>query len=758
MTTLPPSGVTDIDTGASGRITPLLKKILRPAISIVLLGVGIGLVGYYYGFDNVLGGFEKLSPTTIGLVAISLFANALAAALRFKVVAAQTGHPVRFRHAMTTVGASTLAGVLFFQFAGQLMARGFMMRRTSMPFAAVVVVTLYERVVAAILSGLIALGGAVYIFGKIYIDQDTGGLALIKIICGLAAATIAAGLLGYGRAATQALAPFLTQHFARSFLRIIGLTLLVQAPMMTAYVIAAHALSPAVSVAELVAASAIVMFAASVPISLAGWGVREMSAIVALGFIGVAANTALTVAVLIGAGSMLSMALLAACGWSRSEQRQPAAAIPVTTQPIDFMTALAWCLPIAASILVLFQIYVPIGSGLLNVNLADPVALLAGALFIVRAVQQRQWPQWRLGYLNLSVAAMTLALGASLLIGASRFGWTDWALINRFFGWFVLLAFAATGALIVNVGGHAAFRIMLLSYVGAIAAVVLLEISLVAANAVGADLPHAIIVPDAIEAFSQNHNFFAFQLLMATAAMLVIVRRQNLRIMLLAAMLAAFWFAGSRSGWISIACVLAASVWLRVATIREIALALGGSACIAVILTIGVPALFHIPAAGPGIIPTEASTEERMMTLVGGWKLFLGHPIFGAGLGAFRHQDILATSGIPLVIHSTALWLLAELGAVGFLIFAISGTYVSATEWLRARRESDPASAVIALCIVGFAIMSGPADMIYQRTFWLLMGTALALPRRQIGKEDASAELQSVTPAAEHVINEDPVA
>ena len=52
------------------------------------------------------------------------------------------------------------------------------------------------------------------------------------------------------------------------------------------------------------------------------------------------------------------------------------------------------------------------------------------------------------------------------------------------------------------------------------------------------------------------------------------------------------------------------------------------------------------------------------MTLVGGWKLFVGHPLFGAGLGAYRHEDILASSRIPLVIHSTALWLLAELGLV----------------------------------------------------------------------------------------------
>jgi O-antigen ligase len=127
----------------------------------------------------------------------------------------------------------------------------------------------------------------------------------------------------------------------------------------------------------------------------------------------------------------------------------------------------------------------------------------------------------------------------------------------------------------------------------------------------------------------------------------------------------------------------------------------------------------------PEIIPAVSSSAERLTTLVGGWKLFVEHPIFGAGLGAFRNEHILAASGIPLVIHSTALWLLAELGLVGFLIFAAPAVYICFTEWRRAAR--DQTSALIILCFVGFSIMSGPADMVYQRTYWLMLGAALAV-------------------------------
>jgi hypothetical protein len=120
------------------------------------------------------------------------------------------------------------------------------------------------------------LAGAYFVFGNVYLDQNAGGGALIKIMIGLFAATGTGAMLGYGRLAARSVAPWLTKNFATGFLQLVALTALVQIPMMMAYVFASHALSPQTPIAGLVATSAIVMFAASVPISLAGWGVREM--------------------------------------------------------------------------------------------------------------------------------------------------------------------------------------------------------------------------------------------------------------------------------------------------------------------------------------------------------------------------------------------------------------------------------------------------------------------------------------------------
>jgi hypothetical protein len=130
----------------------------------------------------------------------------------------------------------------------------------------------------------------------------------------------------------------------------------------------------------------------------------------------------------------------------------------------------------------------------------------------------------------------------------------------------------------------------------------------------------------------------------------------------------------------------------------------------------------------PEIIPSVAENQERIVTLVGGWKLFEVHPLFGAGLGAFRNEGIISsTTGIPLLIHSTPLWLLAELGIAGFLAFVLPFVFIFFREWKSAGK--DETSTLIVLCLIAFSVMSAPADMLYQRTFWLLIGAALAVPK-----------------------------
>ena len=114
-------------------------QLIKVLISIVLLVGVVALAGMFYGISEVVDDIRALSAAALSAILIALLANALAAVLRFKIIATAIEYPVTIRRAVAAVSAGSLAGALFFQIAGQLMARGYIAGREGIPFAAVVV-------------------------------------------------------------------------------------------------------------------------------------------------------------------------------------------------------------------------------------------------------------------------------------------------------------------------------------------------------------------------------------------------------------------------------------------------------------------------------------------------------------------------------------------------------------------------------------------------------------------------------------------
>jgi O-antigen ligase len=150
----------------------------------------------------------------------------------------------------------------------------------------------------------------------------------------------------------------------------------------------------------------------------------------------------------------------------------------------------------------------------------------------------------------------------------------------------------------------------------------------------------------------------------------------------------------------------------------------------AALITIVIAAFNFLSIAGPGtnavflnVAVNSDDINDRLTSILKGLQLFVDDPVFGAGLGAFRNEHIFLHSDQPLLIHSTYVWLLAELGLVGFLAFGVPPILALVEE---ARRGcSDTGGRLLTLCLVGFGVVSFAADMVYQRTFWLLFGAAL---------------------------------
>jgi lysylphosphatidylglycerol synthetase-like protein (DUF2156 family) len=85
----------------------------------------------------------------------------------------------------------------------------------------------------------------------------------------------------------------------------------------------------------------------------------------------------------------------------------------------------------------------------------------------------------------------------------------------------------------------------------------------------------------------------------------------------------------------------------------------------------------------------------------------------------------LRTTGLPLVIHSTLVWLLAETGLAGTAVFLGAAWHLFSDAL---RHRGDPAAALLLLILCALAVMSLAHEMLYQRAFWLLPGAVLAMP------------------------------
>jgi hypothetical protein len=88
-------------------------------------------------------------------------------------------------------------------------------------------------------------------------------------------------------------------------------------------------------------------------------------------------------------------------------------------------------------------------------------------------------------------------------------------------------------------------------------------------------------------------------------------------------------------------------------------------------------------------------------------------------------KDQIATTGEPLVIHSTPVWLLAETGLIGFAVFGIAALRL----FFDSIRHRGERTALLLMLVLGaIGTMSMAHEMLYQRAFWLLLGAILAMP------------------------------
>ena len=702
-------------------------SIANLSISIILLGFAAGYTFLFGDHGNLLPILQRISGEQIAAIVAAITLSVLLGAARLRALAGEFGYPLQFRTSVQVVAVSQAAANFFFQVYGQIISRGLLLKHHGVPYSTTVLLTLLERLVGLLMLMLLAAIGALVVFGRITISLDQGGAELVRTLAGLAVAFASAlwalELSGHLRRGIEALGGILK---ARAIVLAALYTMAIQAATLLGFTISALVLAPSISLVNLIAASTVVMLASALPISFGGWGMRELSAVIVLGAVGVAPEAALAAALLIGVLSLGVVVSLGGLAWlSRTAPATPQPVGETRIEGVGSSALLAWVIPLLTAVLVFFQVHVPVGNGAVNVCLADPLVAIGASLFLLQLTRRRA--SWKVANLWAYAAACFAAILLAYLHGWLAFGSNAWA-ATRALGWPLLLGYAMSGALIVRLAGEggrdAAFRTLIAALLG----IALLEYVLYATAAWGLRLP--IVYDDRSTGFARDPNAFAFQVLVVIAVTLSVCRSTAYKLGALAGCFTMLWLSGSRSGVLAVGVLLACELFFQPRSARTIALAALLAGILVLLPTLSA-SLFMAPTVKSGgavssvaMLQTRPfSFDERWATMETAWQLFQSSPWLGTGLGYFI-EHFPRADGSNLIIHSTYLWLLAELGLFGFAIFGASALALLLGAWRRARLDDSCRLAV--LLLAGLGTMSLVHDLLFQRMTYFALGLALA--------------------------------
>lgn len=734
---------------------PKFKRlIVVGGISVLLLMVAFSISGT----ENVLQRMVSISPQALAGILVLLIANLFQVTFRLWRVLAHFGFSLPWNVAFRASISGHTAGLFVMSLFGQVLGRQAVLRRYGVRPVVIASLSAYERALLAVISGAMCVLGAVVLPGPSVVADFLGRMPLAEIVIVTVGASVLGLWLGRSRFEMRLVARIRSWSAVSCFFESAGITLISQFLTLGSFVVGIQAVQPGIDITLLFAAAAVISFVASIPVTVNGWGIREVMAVYVLGRLGISPTDAVAVSVLIGLCS--TAVIVAASPFSFKKLSDGDAGIedssPKEKPAYEVEKASAWVLSMAAAGLVFFQVHaeLPGSLGLINLNMADPFAILALAAVSIHALSIRRFPAWRAQNFNVILALLSVTLLMAFLRGILEIGVTQWALAGRVLGWLVLLGYVSAGYLMVTYAGAQGLR--RLSETMIATGVVVVVMQLLLRVFVHWGWIENIHIAENFEGYAANRNAFVFQMLVCIALVLgyssvrarcrtigsSVTLKSNYMLeklssqlfpSLLGVVLFGLVLSGSRAGWLVGAIVLFVAWIGRFAERRVVVLGLLYATVFWGMTLIGGAIQGGGILGGDVIhstISASSSDQVHWVSMTKALDLWLQSPIFGAGLGVFIENSP-NWFGYPLVIHSTPLWILAEFGIAGAAVFGWA-FYMVARYGFKVDAKS-PARRVLGLILLGFAGFCLVHEIFYQRIFWLVLGATLAYPSKKVG-------------------------
>jgi uncharacterized membrane protein YbhN (UPF0104 family) len=735
-----------------GPLPKLQRVIVVGGISVLLLIAAFSISGV----ENVLQRLVRFSPEAIAGILVLLTANLFQVSFRLWRVLAHFGFPLPWNVAFRASISGHMAGLFVMSLFGQVLGRQTILRKYGVRPVVMASLSAYERALLAFISGAMCVLGVGFLPVSLAVADFWGRMPFTEIVLVAAGGAVLSIWLGRSRFETRLAARIRSWSAFSGLAESAGITLISQFLVLGSFVVGIRAIQPEIDIVPLFAAAAVISFAASIPVTVNGWGIREVTAVYVLGRLGISAADAVAVSVLIGLCSTAVIVAASPFAFKKTSGGDTGLGeSPQMDKPAhDVEKASAWILSMAAAVLIFFQVHaeLPGSLGLINLNIADPFAILALAAVSIHALYIRCLPSWRVQSFNVILAMISVVLLLSFLRGLLEIGVTQWALAGRVFGWLVLLGYISAGYLMVAYAGAHGLRRLSETMIATGAVVVVLQILLRLLHHWGVDTGARLT--DHFEGYAGNRNAFAFQLLVGMALLLgyfqVYARhsfcfqrpaRKWIFSLLLGILLAGLVWNGSRTGMLVGVMALLLAGFSRLADRKMLGWGVIFAAllwCVVLLaaqkgLIQGVSSIDFLfqsnfsmeSSLAQSNFSREGSDMEHWETLTHGLEMWRQSPVLGAGLGVF-HAKSAMWLGHPQVIHSTPLWILAEFGLLGGAVFGWA-FFLLARHAIRFGR-TQPARRILLLLLLAFSIFSLAHEIFYQRIYWLVLGAVLARP------------------------------
>ena len=388
--------------------------------------------------------------------------------------------------------------------------------------------------------------------------------------------------------------------------------------------------------------------------------------------------------------------------------------------------------------------------------------LLAYSLFVVCFLKQSDWPQFHIKHLYYWLAGLGSIFFLALLNSYIHYEvWSQWALINKCVGFLVLSAYFLLGGWLAF---NASARSLLLFFKIAVfffVAVLVCESTLAFLKfyQLSPELYRWSLPMEGLMANKNSLMFLSLSLLGATTCLTNKVFSKAFCSFVWFLILILFIFTGARAGIIAFFFLFFLLLFLPSIPWKSILIGLVSGVLLISLVQVSSSKniFFFYKVALPSekvvdnILKGEISysmadasafkgDSYRLRVLDTTKNMIMEKPIFGSGLGAARIEQEGQWGQFYTIIDCTPLWLWAETGLVGLLLFFTFYFLCLRQLWVQSRHKNNNETyrainqSVLVMLII-FSVMCLFHELLYTRFLWFFLGLSMALPEKVFSKQ-----------------------